>query len=55
MNLTDAQVIAEKIKAELSPFCIKCEIAGSVRRERPEPNDIEIMNFGGGYNDRFRI
>jgi DNA polymerase/3'-5' exonuclease PolX len=42
MKLDDAQVIAEQLAAILRPHCQRIEIAGSVRREKAEPNDIEI-------------
>ena len=35
--------IAEKIKSELTPFCERIEIAGSIRRKKKEPNDVEIV------------
>jgi DNA polymerase (family 10) len=43
MNLDRATKIADKIKGELSPFCEQIEIAGSIRRRRPEVNDIDIV------------
>lgn len=42
MLLQEAKPIAEKYKNELSPFCHRVEIAGSIRREKPEVHDIEI-------------
>lgn len=35
--------IAEKVKAILSPHCQVINIAGSIRREKPEVKDIEIV------------
>ncbi len=43
MNLSDAQVIAEKYRKILAPYCDRIEIAGSVRREKAYPGDIEIV------------
>lgn len=43
MILSEAQAIAERVKAELLPFIERAEIAGSVRRKRPEVNDIEMV------------
>lgn len=43
MKLAEAQAIAERVRAELAPFCVRCEIAGSIRRKRPEPRDLEIV------------
>src|SRR3990167_7360212 len=43
MELARAQEIAAQVLAELSPFCERCEIAGSIRRRKPEVGDIEIV------------
>ncbi len=43
MELIKAQKIAEKYVSILAPFCDRIEVAGSVRRKKPEPNDIEIV------------
>jgi len=43
MKLTQATEIAERIKSELAPFCDRIEIAGSIRRRKPEVGDIEIV------------
>ena len=43
MTIQEAQKIAEKYLAELKPHCLRAEIAGSIRREKPEPKDIEIV------------
>jgi len=43
MNLNQATEIAERIRAELAPFCDRIEIAGSIRRRKPEVGDIEIV------------
>ena len=43
MNLTQATQIAERIRAELAPFCERIEIAGSIRRRKSEVGDIEIV------------
>ncbi len=43
MKLAPAQVLAEKIKAALAPFCDRIEIAGSIRRQCPEVGDIDIV------------
>ena len=31
--------------AELQPYCVRIEIAGSIRRLKEQPNDIEIERF----------
>lgn len=41
--LKQAQALAEKIIKELSPACARIEVAGSVRRKKPEVGDIEIV------------
>ena len=44
MNYAEALHIAEKLKADLAPYCERIEIAGSVRRKKPENiKDIEII------------
>ncbi|MCX6994168.1 MAG: hypothetical protein NT011_13640 [Kiritimatiellaeota bacterium] len=43
MILTQATQIAERIRAELAPYCERIEIAGSIRRRKPEVGDIEIV------------
>ena len=43
MKLSEAQQIAERIKATLAPHCQKCEIAGSIRRGKNQVKDIEIV------------
>lgn len=43
MKLSEAQQIAQKVLEQLKPYCEKCEIAGSIRRQKPEVKDIEIV------------
>lgn len=43
MNLLQAQTIAERLKAELAPYCERIEIAGSIRRQKAEVKDIELV------------
>lgn len=43
MELSKAQVIAEEVKTKLKPFCERIEIAGSIRRKRPEVHDIDLV------------
>lgn len=43
MKAFDACRIADRIKAELAPMCERIEIAGSLRRGRPEVNDIDFV------------
>lgn len=63
MNLSKAKEIAIAICQRLQPHCEKVNIAGSVRRKKPEVKDIEIIClpkkviagtpdlFGGGSVD----
>jgi DNA polymerase (family 10) len=41
--LHEAWAIADRIKAELLPFCEKLEVAGSLRRAREHVNDIDLV------------
>jgi DNA polymerase/3'-5' exonuclease PolX len=43
MQIAKATAIAERIKAELAPYTERIEIAGSVRRRKPEVKDIELV------------
>lgn len=43
MELTKAKAIAEEIKALLEPSCQKIVVAGSIRRQKPEVGDIELL------------
>ena len=43
LPLNQSVKLAEKIKAELAPFCERIEIAGSIRRRRPFVNDIDLV------------
>jgi len=45
MNLDQALPIAEMVQATLAPHCEpgRCVIGGSIRREKPEVKDIEIV------------
>ena len=43
MEYQKAKAIAEKYLNQLKPYCSRIEIAGSIRREKPEVKDIEIV------------
>ena len=43
MELEKAKAIAEELKTLLEPACQKIEIAGSIRRRKPEVGDIELL------------
>jgi len=43
MKLEDARSIANNFVSEIKEFCEKVEIAGSIRRQKLEVNDIDIV------------
>jgi len=43
MNLARALAIALKIREQLAPLCDQIEIAGSIRRARPQVNDLDLV------------
>src|SRR3990167_2909214 len=43
MKRADAVLIAEDLVSELAPLCERIEVAGSIRRERENVNDIDIV------------
>ncbi|MBA7531735.1 hypothetical protein ES705_23956 [subsurface metagenome] len=43
MELKKAKVIAEKMKALLESSCERIDIAGSIRRQKPDVGDIELL------------
>jgi DNA polymerase/3'-5' exonuclease PolX len=43
MNLAAAQKLAIRIRDELAPFCEQIEVAGSIRRQRLEPHDVDMV------------
>jgi DNA polymerase/3'-5' exonuclease PolX len=43
MELEKAKAIADDVVEKLKPFCSKIEIAGSIRRRRPNVHDIDIV------------
>ncbi len=49
MKYLEALKIAEEVKALLAPHCERIEIAGSVRRMKPECGDIEIVAIPKPY------
>ena len=50
MKLEDALPLAERIRAELAPHCVRVEIAGSVRRQKPDVGDLEIVAIPKSYD-----
>ncbi len=43
MKLKEARLIAEELVGALAPACERIEVAGSVRRGKANPKDIEIV------------
>lgn len=43
MKLATAQLYARKIGDWITPYCDRVEIAGSIRRERPVCNDVDLV------------
>ena len=43
MKLDQAKIIADNIVEQLAPHSYKISIAGSIRREKPDVKDIEIV------------
>jgi len=43
MKIDEAKKIADKYVEILKPYCLRIEIAGSIRREKPEVGDIELI------------
>lgn len=43
MELPQAQTLAEELVFSVRPFCARAEIAGSIRRKKPQVKDIEIV------------
>lgn len=43
MTLSTAQSYAAKITTWLQPYCTRIETAGSIRRQRPNCNDIDLV------------
>jgi len=45
MTLAYARALAEVLVDLLRPACQRIEIAGSIRRQKPNPNDIEVVTI----------
>ena len=43
MKLEEASLLASQIVVNIKHFCDKIEVAGSIRRKRPEVNDIDLV------------
>lgn len=49
MEFIKVLAIAKEVKEQLSPHCFRCEIAGSIRRRKPEIKDIDIVLIAKPY------
>lgn len=47
LPLAQAERLARKIRDELAPWCSQIEIAGSIRRRRPDCGDIDLVVLPG--------
>ncbi len=43
MELEKAKAIADQVIKRLSPYCSRIEVAGSIRRQKAFPHDIDIV------------
>lgn len=43
IELSEAQVLANKVREYITPAMVRVEIAGSIRREKPVVGDIELV------------
>jgi DNA polymerase/3'-5' exonuclease PolX len=50
MKIEQAILIAERVKAQLAPYCDRIEIAGSIRRGKADVGDIEIVAIPKPYD-----
>jgi DNA polymerase (family 10) len=48
--LAEAELIADRVIAQLRPHCERIDIAGSIRRRRPTIGDIEIVCIPKPYD-----
>lgn len=53
MNLHDAKLIADEVVRAVLPSCHRAEVAGSIRREKPEVKDIEVVAVVADYDQLF--
>ncbi len=49
MELKEAKRLADKYSRILEPFCTRQEIAGSIRRKKPDVKDIELVVIPWAY------
>lgn len=49
--LAEAEGLAQEVVTLLAPYCARCEVAGSIRRRRPDVGDLEILAIPKIRND----
>jgi len=54
MKLQQAETIAKNFLSEIKEFCERIEIAGSIRRKKPEVNDIDIVLIPRQKKDKIK-
>ena|SRR5271157_403997 len=47
--------LAKRVVQELKPFCKRIEIAGSIRRRKPNPGDIDIVLISKNEGNKQKI
>ena len=50
MPLAEARKIADEIVAAIRPFCVRAEVAGSVRRRKEVVGDVEIVAIPSDFD-----
>lgn len=55
MNLEEAQSLSSMILDMIKPCVERVEIAGSIRREKPQVKDIELCVLKPSYEELFRV
>src|SRR6185436_3773422 len=43
VTLTEARQVADALARQMEPYCEQVAVAGSVRRGKPDPKDLEIV------------
>ena len=54
MELVTAKQIADSIVDAIGPACSRAHVAGSIRRQKPEVKDIEIVAIVNDYDDLYK-